>query len=213
MWWRNGDYHIDDNNNNKSDGTQKKEKHSIERLFEKFHKLSLFCCTFFAIFLLLLAFYSRCVVGVFCVCVSLLNVRLFSGLSKPKMMNYISYFIYYYIDGKDRVWHIIKFHTSFDVSTEWVILEIPNKFKQQSIILLYVTNFPSSLSIDFTGSFIRNRNSHIHIHLAPIGYLAPATPNTVTVKLFSLSRSFSYFRYLLSLSNAAWQKFTFILSC
>lgn len=65
----------------------------------------------------------------------------------------------------------------------WMILEIPNKFKQRSIILLYVTNFPSSLSIGFTGSFISFATAtQTHI-LHSAGDLTPAPSNTVTVKL------------------------------
>lgn len=86
----------------------------------------------------------------------------------------------------------------------WMILEIPNKFKQQSIILLCVTNFPSSLSIGFTGSFISFATPQQHSPFGWLaGYLTPAPSNTVTVKLL-------WMPIVLALALALSHSFTFI---
>lgn len=99
----------------------------------------------------------------------------------------------------------------------WMILEIPNKFKQQSIILLCVTNFPSSLSIGFTGSFISFATPQHILHSA--GWLAISHPLhqirwlSICSGCQSFSLSLSHTHLLLLSNSEAWQKFTFILLC
>lgn len=72
--------------------TAKKKRNILLKVCSKnFISYRYFVVLSLPFFLLLLAFYSCCWCR-WCFLL-LLNVRLFSGLSKPKMMNYISYFI------------------------------------------------------------------------------------------------------------------------
>lgn len=119
-----------------------------------FRKPSLFLLlTFFAAFFhcfLPATCYSCC-----CCC-----VRLFSGLSKPKMMNYISYFIYIMCGRCVRVYskHIVKFHT-FNVNAEWYLRFQINSNNNPSyfcVSLIFRHHFQSVLRVHSFHSQLHN---------------------------------------------------------